>query len=183
MAGTDDKAISILDIAPLTEEVTIRGKKFPVWGITAEALLFLITNFPEIMAMFSGRAESLQAGDVLAASPHVVAAVISVGLLERETYATSQDWLKDIKKMMPKARSFSVSEQLNCVTKILALTFTEGTGPFVEQINALGATFNGASVALGKGSVTQLQPQFSAALQTGMAPPPGDIPPENSTGG
>jgi hypothetical protein len=131
--------VGLLDVAPSTEFVMVRGTKVAIPGVSVSGIAHLIRRFPEVRKMFGGatkpgtdETEFAFTGDVdqiLALAPDVVAAVIAcgcgnVGDPQAEAIAAGM----------------SADEQLRIIEKIVAVTMPGGARPFVERLTAIMQT-------------------------------------------
>lgn len=126
----------LLDIAAAPSRVVVRGTEIDVFGVSAEGIAYLLANFPEIKAMFSGKDISLDAKTLSTRFPKALAAIIAAG--------TGR--VGDAKAEAV-AASLAVDEQAELLSKILELTFPRGIGPFVEAIQRLAGTVGAVSDA------------------------------------
>jgi hypothetical protein len=134
---------SLLDIGPLTEEVTVRGTPVTCYGVSAGGLFYLLNNYPEIRQILEKRVANISVETLLEKAQPAISAVIAIGTTDPDEYvANSKSWKAAVEKGIPRANSLGVSDQLAMVSTIFKLTFPEGTGPFVERINAMTAAFN-----------------------------------------
>jgi hypothetical protein len=124
----------LLDIASAPSRVVVRGTQIDVFGVSAEGIAYLLTNFPEIKAMFSGKEISLDPKTLATRFPKALAAIIASG-----TGQTGSSKAEAV------AASLAVDEQAELLTKILELTFPRGVGPFVEAIQRLAGTVGAVS--------------------------------------
>lgn len=67
--------VGLLDIAPVAEKVTVRGRQLHVYGVSAKGLAYLIGRFPEIRQMMVGK--SVDASRLLAIGGDAVEAIIA----------------------------------------------------------------------------------------------------------
>lgn len=129
----------LLDIASTPARVEVRGVMVDVFGVSAEGIAYLLSNFPEIKALFMGKEVSFDADTLVTKAPKALAAIIAagtgnVGNAEAEAIAAS----------------LGVDEQAELLAKIIELTFPRGIGPFAEAVNRLAATASGSSVGTTK---------------------------------
>jgi hypothetical protein len=148
---------SLLDIGPLTEEVSVKGVKLTVSGISAIDIFNLIRRFSEIRNLIEGK-EATSAEGVMTMAPDAVAAMIAActgtpGNPEAEM----------------KAKQLGVGDQLAIIEPALRMTFREGgIGPFVEQIQAITKLIG---VVAATGELATSSPEASSgALQRDMPP-------------
>jgi hypothetical protein len=138
----------------LTEEVSVKGVKLTVSGISAIDIFNLIRRFSEIKGLIEGD-DKLSVSSIMAMAPDAVAAVIAActgtpGNPEAEM----------------KAKQLGVGDQLAIIEPALRMTFREGgVGPFVEQIQSVTRL-----IGVGAAPVTSSPEVSSAALQRDMPP-------------
>lgn len=126
----------LLDIASAPARVEVRGTQVDVFGVSAEGVAYLLANFPEIKALFSGKEVSFDTQTLATKAPKALAAIIAAG--------TGQVGNPQAEAV---AASLGVDEQAELLAKILELTFPRGIGPFAEAVSRLAATVNGSSDA------------------------------------
>ena len=117
--------VGLIDIAPLTAEVVIRGSSIAVTGVNAKGVAMLLARFPELRALVTGREVALEA--ILALGGKVVAAIISAGT------GTPGDMQAE-----KAADNLTLEEQADLLAAIFRMTMPNGIGPFVEKLEALG---------------------------------------------
>jgi hypothetical protein len=118
--------VSLIDIADVSEEIEVRGSLVSVTGITANGIAQLLSQFPELRKVISGRSDDMTAEKLMEAAPEAVAAAIAAG-----TGAPGD------KAAEAKAAGLSLGDQVNLLDAIIRLTFPAGLGPFVEQLTRL----------------------------------------------
>lgn len=129
----------LLDIASAPSRVEVRGTQVDVFGVSAKGIAYLMANFPEIKALFSGKEISLDAETIITKAPTALAAIIACG-----TGNVGSQEAEEI------AASLSADEQAELLAKILELTFPRGLGPFVQAVERLAATVGGGAGAISK---------------------------------
>jgi hypothetical protein len=121
---------SLLDIAPLTETVSVRGQKVEVFGVSARGVALLLARFPDLRLMMTGR--SVDTDRLMALGGEAVAAIIAAGCGSPGDEAAEAV-----------AERLSIEDQAELLSSVLRLTLPNGIGPFVEKLTALGAVMNG----------------------------------------
>jgi hypothetical protein len=114
---------SLLDIGPLTEEVEIRGTKVTVQGITAGHLFQLFAEFPDMRKLLDGSDDPMS---LMALAPDLIAKIIAI--------ATGSPNDKEVEA---RAKTLGAAEQLAVVAAAQRLSFPQGLGPFLEQLNRM----------------------------------------------
>jgi len=140
--------VSLLDIATLTERVRVRGADIEVYALTAEGLANLLAFYPNIADVFAGKKEALSPAALVTAAPDAIAFLIALVTTERDAYDTGSSWREAIRLAQKAALKLSVADQLSIVSAAFRLTFAEGPGPFVAQIQALTSGFTQAAEAI-----------------------------------
>lgn len=124
---------SLLDIAPLTASVTVRGKEFKVTGLTAQGLIPLLQDFPEVRMMMSGKRPDFKPERFLQMMNEASASIIAAGLGHPGD-----------SKIMAAAQTLAIGETADLMKAILGLTFPNGVSSFMEGLEALvGDAFEG----------------------------------------
>jgi hypothetical protein len=122
--------VGLLDIAPSSATVEIRGAHVSVPGVSAAGIAYLINRFPEIRAMFEQKGFDRAAADLFTLVPNAIAAILACG-----TGAVGDPEAEKV------AASLTASDQLKLMEAILAVTMPGGARPFVERMNAIMGAF------------------------------------------
>lgn len=122
--------VGLLDIAPVTGKVNLRGRQVEVHGVSARGLAYLIGRFPELRMMMTGKA--VDASRLLEMGGDAVEAIIAAGL----------GFPGDLDQEAAAGR-LALEEQADILSAILRLTLPNGIGPFARQLAALGGILNG----------------------------------------
>lgn len=130
----------LLDIAPSSEQVTVRGVTVDVTGVSVSGIAILIGRFPELRTLLSGG--ELDLDKLMALGGDIVNAIIAAG--------TGAPGNRDAEKV---AGSLGLEDQAALLTAILNQTMPSGIGPFVKRLESLGDVL----------SLTTLQPQEHAS--------------------
>jgi hypothetical protein len=165
---------SIIDIGPLTEEVTIRGHKAKVRGISAETIFTLCAESPELRKVLSEKAID---GDIISGLVNMAgtacAQIIACGIGERGN-----------DKAVAWAMTLTAGETSALLKPILGLTFPQGLKAFTEELVALVSEATGRDVKLGWGQDTKSPgPSRSASKAGTQQSKPGDTPQDNLVDG
>ena len=123
---------SLLDIAPLTETVTVRGTEIAVTGVSAKGIAHLIARFPEIREMLVGREVSVDR--LLEIGGDAVAAIIAAG--------AGHPGEPDHERA---AAALNIEEQADLLAATLRITLPRGVGPLVEKLSAMGGALGGGA--------------------------------------
>lgn len=70
---------TLLQIAPSSEVVSIRGTDVEVTGISAKGIAVLFSRFPELLSLFDGNVDKITPDLILTLGGDVVAAIIASG--------------------------------------------------------------------------------------------------------
>lgn len=128
--------VSLVDIAPATETVTVRGQAVPVHGVSARGLAVLLGRFPEVRALMAQQQQDITADRLVELIPDAIAAIIAAGTgLPGDSEAEAV------------AAALPVEEQFDLLEAILRLTMPTGVGPFVARLARLGGALGVASQA------------------------------------
>lgn len=125
--------VGLLDIAPAVASVTVQGKKFPVHGVSIAGIVSLLTRFPELKQMMSGRG-GVDASRLIAAGGSLAGAVIAAGL-----------GYPGIEDQEEAATRLPIGDQVDLLEAIIKVTLPNGVAPFVEKLTALGVLVAGPS--------------------------------------
>ena len=117
--------VGLIDIAPVTTSVTIRGSDITVVGVSARGVAHLLARFPQLRALMTGRDVALD--EIIRLGGDVVAAIIAAGI--GKPGDESQEAAVD---------NLSLEEQADLLFAIIRLTIPNGVGPLVEKLSSLG---------------------------------------------
>jgi hypothetical protein len=117
--------VGLLDIAPLTETVTVRDQPIEVTGVSAKGVAQLLLRFPELRALISGRDVGLD--QLLALGGDIIAAVIAAGCGQAGD-----------ERAEAAAGRLGLDDQAELLTAIMKLTMPQGIGPFVDKLARMG---------------------------------------------
>ena len=115
----------LVDIAAVTEKVTVAGTEIDVPGVSAAGVAALLVRFPELRKMMSG--VEVTPEDLLKAGPGALAAILAAG-----TGAPG-----DVEAEAAAAR-LPLGDQTDLLAAILRVTLPGGIDPFVEKLAGLG---------------------------------------------
>ena len=117
--------VGLVDIAPITSSVTIRGQDITITGVSARGIASLLARFPELRALVTGREVALD--ELLKLGGDVIAAIIAAGT------GTPGDAQTEAA-----ADNLTLEEQADLLAAIVELTMPRGLGPLVEKLSRLG---------------------------------------------
>jgi hypothetical protein len=148
---------SILDLGDLTEEVEIRGVKLTVQGVTAGHIFQLFASFPDMRRMLTEKEGSPQAV-LLDLAPELIAKLIVLALDESPENREAAE---------AKAKKLGASDQLAILSAVQRLSFKNGVGPFVDEVNALMSASEELEIPspISSPSTINLRPPSIASLQ------------------
>lgn len=119
----------LLDIAPLTETVDVRGAKAIVCGVTAKGIVGLLSRFPDLRKMWATSKWDVE--QLLSMSDEILAAVISAGVSNIDEKG---------------AANLTLDEQAELLAAIMRVTMPRGPAPFMAALTGmLGTVGAGAS--------------------------------------
>jgi hypothetical protein len=164
--------VSLLDIAPVKESVTIRGVDLPVNGLTAMHIASLFAKFPEIRRIVTTSSPGKNVIESLInRAPEAAGLLVCAG--------TGAD-LEDKEKLEPHLRqalSLNFGEQFEILQKVIDLTFPKGLPSFLEGLERLMVASGGA---LGKAPATTSSAPSSSASSTAETKTDAGIQPQGS---
>ena len=135
--------VGLVDIAPITSSVTIRGQDITITGVSARGIASLLARFPALRALVTGREVALD--ELLKLGGDVIAAIIVAGTgTPGDTQAEAA------------ADNLTLEEQADLLAAIVELTMPRGLGPLVEKLSRLGLLAGGGASAMQ--AATSLQP-------------------------
>lgn len=117
--------VGLIDIAPVTSSLVIRGNKIVVTGVSARGVAHLLARFPQLRALMTGRDVALD--EIIRLGGDVVAAMIAAGI--GKPGDESQEAAVD---------NLSLEEQADLLFAIIRLTIPNGVGPLVDKLSSLG---------------------------------------------
>lgn len=131
------------DIAPLTKVETISGKDIEFSGVTLHHVANLLNRFPELYTLFQKEKRTKltpekMANLIIKTAPDAVVAILAAGANNLNN-----------KKAETAASRVSIGEQLKALITIIELSWPDGFGPFVEQLESLGRMVDGVPVEVG----------------------------------
>jgi hypothetical protein len=127
--------VGLVDIAPVTSTVSIRGQDIIITGVSARGVALLLARFPELRAVMTGREVALD--DLLKLGGDVIAAIIASG-----TGAPGDA------RAEAAADNLTLEEQADLLGAIVELTMPRGLGPLVEKLSRLGLLAGGGASAM-----------------------------------
>ena len=127
--------VGLVDIAPITSSVTIRGQDITITGVSARGIALLLARFPELRAVMTGREVALD--DLLKLGGDVIAAIIAAG--------TGSPGDNDAEQA---ADNLTLEEQADLLAAIVEFTLPRGLGPLVERLSRLGLLAGGGASAM-----------------------------------
>ena len=117
-------AVGLLDIAPATDTVQLRGQPVAVYGVSAKGLAYLMSRFPELRMLMTGK--EVDEASLMNVGGECVAAIIAAGCgLPGNTDAEAS------------AATLPLEDQADVLAKILKLTMPNGAVPFAEKLAGL----------------------------------------------
>lgn len=117
----------LLDIAPLTETVPVRGAKAIICGVPVKAIASLLARFPDLRKMWA--TDKWDAEQLLGMSDEVIVALIDAGCSNIDE---------------ANAGNLALDEKAEMLAAIIRVTMPRGPGPFMATLTALMGTVGGA---------------------------------------
>lgn len=120
--------VSLVDIGPLRDSVTLRGNKIETRGVSAAVIFDLLVSSDELRRVFAGRTLD---GDLILSlvnqAPLSVARIIAAGVGKQEDGPTIEFALREL----------AAGETYDLLKSIFAMTFPRGVRSFVDELSAL----------------------------------------------
>ena len=113
----------LADLLPGPKQVEIDGKTFAVNGLSLAEFTGLLTRFPILDDLFSGKKKNVSTGDLLMAGNPAVSAIIAAGC----GHPSDAEWETE-------AASLPAQYQVKFLAPIVALTMPRGFGPFATDL-------------------------------------------------
>ena len=151
------QGLSLLDIAPASEQVEIGEASVTVYGVTVTQIIKLMERFPALQNWAtSGEMDAKQLIDI---APGAIAAIIAAGCKVEGEEGEA------------KAISLSIETQMDIVEAIGRLTFKNGFGPFAQRLVRLATAGNEVvSLSSGRAQATKSQTPSSNSQPSGADP-------------
>jgi hypothetical protein len=119
--------VSLLDIAPASEELSVAGVTVAVSALSGRAIADIMRRFPTITMLIAGKADKIDPNSLFEIAPNAVAAVIAAGVGS----------LGD-EKIEEHAATLSFDQQLLFLEAIFRVTMPGGLRPFAERLKRMG---------------------------------------------
>ena len=127
--------VGLVDIAPVTSTILVRGQDITITGVSARGIALLLARFPELRAVITGREVAMD--DLLKLGGDVIAAIIAAGAgAPGDVYAEEA------------ADNLTLEEQADLLAAIVELTMPRGLSPLVERLSRLGLLAGGGASAM-----------------------------------
>ena len=127
--------VGLVDIAPVTSTILVRGQDITITGVSARGIALLLARFPELRAVITGREVAMD--DLLKLGGDVIAAIIAAGTgVPGDAQAEAA------------ADNLTLEEQADLLGAIVELTMPRGLGPLVEKLSRLGLLAGGGASAM-----------------------------------
>jgi hypothetical protein len=162
----------LADLLPGPKRVEIDGKSFAVNGLSLAEFAGLLTRFPLLDSIFSGKGPAATV-ELLKAGNPAVAAIIAAGC----GHAGNEKWESE-------AAALPAQHQVKFLAPIVSLTMPRGFGPFAEDLATVLTTLFPPTPdqirdkALAK--VMRKQSQLSSNAGAAPMMPSGNSRPDNS---
>lgn len=124
---------SILDLAPPTEKVSIRGLEIEVCGLTAADFAVILRTYPQVRAFVDGtwnRAgmTGVEAQKLLTEMPDAVHEIIARGMADHDAGHEA---------LLAAAAKQTAIDQITLLLAVMKVTMPDGPGPFADAVVAL----------------------------------------------
>lgn len=120
--------VSLIDIGPLRDQVSLRGQSVETRGVSAFVIFQLLSKSDELRRMFAGKD---LVGDLLTnlanQAPLTVAELIAAGVGKQEDGPTIEFAMREL----------SAGETYDLLKSILGMTFPRGVQSFIDELTAL----------------------------------------------
>lgn len=136
---------SLLDIGPLTEEISVGGTAVTVNGLSPEGFFYLLEKFPGIRSMFGGGVKNVDMNMLNEVGPMCVAHALALATTDRTRYASLTEWKAAIETAAKVAVNLPATYQMALFQAALRLTFPDGIGPFIKGVEVLANSINQVS--------------------------------------
>lgn len=121
---------SLKDIGPLTKTIKVRGQDFEVSGLSVDDVFDLILDYPDLEKLLQSKVKDFNALAVVRAAPQAVGMMIATAIGK-----------KGDKEEIELGNKCGFGNQVKFMAAIFELTFSDGVGPFVDELNALTRLF------------------------------------------
>ena len=121
--------VGLVDIAPASETVEVRGERVEVVGVSAAGIAGLLARFPELRRAVSGG--EIELDRIIALGGEIVGAIIAAGC-----GAPGDEQAEAVATRLP------LEAQADLLEAILRATMPKGVGPFVEKLRRMGVLIN-----------------------------------------
>lgn len=161
--------VSLVELAPLRDEVEVRGQKVQIKGLSADFIVTLLTKSNELRLLLAQRKlDPENAIDLVTQAPVAIAECIACATNKQGDPTTIAFALTEL----------NVGETLGMIGPIFKLTFPQGVKSFIDGLDRLAREATGGS---GWAAAMKLQETSSAASEpVTTAAQSGDIPQGNS---
>jgi len=146
--------VSLIDIAPNKQTVTIQGKALDISGLTASGIAAILFTFPEIRKIISGVGDRETAMALVARFPEAVSMIIAVGSGAKPEDGASRE----------AAARLPLGDQFTVLEAIIKVSFPQTLKSFLDGVAALVNQSGGRG--WGQGTTSPV-PSNSALQQEG----------------
>ena len=163
--------VSILDIADdeFPFKIRIRGKEVDAYPLALDDIFHLFRKFPSLLvALTDAQALSGEViGSIVNQSPDMLAEIIAASQRDKDDKSLRGD-----EAAIKKAKRIPATDQLEAVNEILRASFSEGFGPFDQQLARLVGLFVTKKGADGQPAASGKPSQYSWTAELVGTPPP-----------
>jgi hypothetical protein len=156
---------SLLDIAPVTKAVVVRGAEIEVCGLAAADFAVLLADYPNIRALIDGAwsrgGAKFEFKQLLTEMPGAVAEIIARGVADKSAGHEA---------LINHAKMIGMADQSKLLLAIFEVTMPEGPGPFADAVVSLLAGNWGAQPPTKEESAIELPPGMEVSEPSSQPP-------------
>lgn len=158
--------VSLRDLLPLTEEVTIRNeRKLVVYGVGTKQINKVLNRFTELRKAFVEQSKSMNVMEVASFTPTLLAAICAQGLVKPDKNDDARD--VEVARLEEEVGEILVvGEQIDVALKVFDLSFPRGVGPFMKVLRQLGLVAGDAAPIEASGDTGKAQDTSSQSSST-----------------
>lgn len=140
---------SLTELGNTPKQINIQGKAFTVRGISAESVLVLLSEYPELRLVLTGKAIDDPAAFIAKQGGKLLATVLVMGL----GLWNSDDPVSNAREVEAAMHNLAIGDQVEILRHVVDKTLPKGPANFMEALSAIMAGADTA--ALTKDQVTK----------------------------